>query len=304
MTGTIPRDVRSARRVPRWLRRCYNWVTGPVPEKGLLWRGVKQLELLQEAIVPNRLHKPGGLCYAEAKSVTLAQDGDGVGEALSGIFQRLLARYGPQRWWPADGVFEVIVGAILTQSASWTNVDKAMANLKALDLMNPRALRAVASEDLAVALIPSVYFNAKTHKLKAFVHHLGEFHNDDLQAMFDQDMLSLRRELLSIHGIGEETADDIVLYAAGKPMFVIDAYTRRVLDRLGIQPTRDRYDAYQALFMESLPHDAAFFNEYHALLDTHAKATCKKRTPMCVDCCLLEVCPTGGKTVRDGSRFP
>ena len=154
-------------------------------------------------------------------------------ERLMDVYRRLLARYGPQSWWPGDTAFEVIVGAILTQSAAWTGVARAIDNLKAAGMLSPAALRAVPIEELAVLIRPSVYFNAKSRKLRAFVEHLGERYDDDLDAMFRQDVEALRRELLSIHGIGEETADDILLYAADKPVFVIDAYTRRILGRLG-----------------------------------------------------------------------
>ena len=222
-------------------------------------------------------------------------------DRLMDVYRRLLARYGPQSWWPGDSPFEVIVGAILTQSAGWTGVERAIDNLKAADVLSPAGLRAVPIEELAVLIRPSVYFNAKSRKLRAFVEHLGEHYDDDLDAMFRQDADALRRELLSIHGIGEETADDIVLYAAGKPLFVIDAYTRRILGRLGITATTERYDAYQSLFMDSLPRDAGLFNEYHALLDRHAVEACRKRSPTCESCCLLSVCETGGASTASAS---
>ena len=225
-------------------------------------------------------------------------------ERLMDVYLRMLARYGPQSWWPGDSPFEVIVGAILTQSAAWTGVERAIDNLKAAGVLSPAALRAVPIEDLAVLIRPSVYFNAKSLKLRAFVEHLGERYDDDLDAMFRQDVDALRRELLSIHGIGEETADDILLYAAGKPVFVIDAYTRRILGRLGITPAVDRYEAYQALFMDSLPRDSGLFNEYHALLDRHGVEACHKSSPLCEPCCLLAVCPTGAATVEGCASRP
>ena len=214
---------------------------------------------------------------------------------LLDIYGRLYGRYGPQHWWPADGAFEVIIGAILTQAASWDNVDKALANLKARGLLEPAALRAVDQEELAGLIRPSVYFNSKARKVKAFVHHLEEHYDDDLATFLAKDADLLRQELLSIYGVGEETADDIVLYAAHKPMFVIDAYTRRIISRLGLDPGRDTYGSYQAIFMDNLSHDATMFNEYHALLDHHAAETCRKSRPACVGCCLLDVCPTGAR---------
>ena len=216
-----------------------------------------------------------------------------LSERLMDVYQRLLARYGPQDWWPGDSPFEVIVGAILTQSAGWAGVERAIDNLKAAGVLSPAALRDVPIEELAVLIRPSVYFNAKSRKLKAFVEHLGERYDDDLDAMFRQDTDALRAELLSIHGIGEETADDILLYAASKPVFVIDAYTRRIMGRMGVTPHVDRYGAYQSMFMDHLPRDEALFNEYHALLDRHAVEACRKRSPLCESCCLLDVCATG-----------
>ena len=218
------------------------------------------------------------------------------------VYRRLLARYGPQDWWPGDSAFEVIVGAILTQSAAWTGVERALANLKAAGVFSPAALRAVPIDDLGALIRPSVYFNAKSRKLKAFVEHLGEHYGDDLDAMFRQDAGALRRELLSIHGIGEETADDILLYAAGKPVFVIDAYTQRIMGRMGITPPVERYEAYQSMFMDHLPRDAGLFNEYHALLDRHGVEACRKRAPLCESCCLLALCRTGAGVV--GAAVP
>ena len=224
---------------------------------------------------------------------------ESLNEKLLDIYKRLFRRYGPQHWWPGDGAFEVIVGAILTQAASWHGVDKALANLKAQGLMSPKALRAVEQQELASIIRPSVYFNAKSQKLKAFVQHLWEHYDNDLEALLKRDTQQLRHELLSIYGIGEETADDIVLYAAGKPIFVIDAFTRRILDRLGLVPTRDTYGSYQAIFMDNLPHNTGLFNEYHALLDRHAAETCRKKGPSCGECCLLDICPTGTRIAAE-----
>ena len=224
---------------------------------------------------------------------------ESLNQRLLDIYKRLFRRYGPQHWWPGDGAFEVIIGAILTQAASWEGVDKALANLKARGLLEPAALRTVDQQELADLIKPSVYFNVKTQKIKAFVHHLWEHYNGNLEAMLDMDAHHLRGELMSIYGIGEETADDIVLYAANKPMFVIDSYTRRILGRLGLSPTRDTYASYQAIFMDNLPHDANLFNEYHALLDQHGSETCRKSTPACGECCLLDICPTGARITAE-----
>jgi endonuclease-3 related protein len=213
-------------------------------------------------------------------------------QTLLNIYHLLLERYRPQHWWPGDGPFEVIIGAILTQSAAWANVDRALANLKQAEVLSPGALRDLPGDTLADLLRPSGYFNAKARKVKAFVEHLGSRHQDDLDALLRQPAEMLRQELLSIHGIGEETADDILLYAAGYPFFVVDAYTRRIFERLGITPQGATYQAWQTLFHQVLPREATLFNEYHALLVAHGKATCRK-SPLCKGCCLLDLCPTG-----------
>ena len=214
------------------------------------------------------------------------------GAVLRDIYARLYARYGPQHWWPGNSQLEVILGAILTQSAAWTNVEKALANLKAAGTLSVDALRRIDEIELATLLRPSGYFNAKARKVKAFIDHLWDNYAGDLKSFLSKETLELREELLSLYGIGEETADDIVLYAADKPSFVIDGYTRRILERLGFSPDNESYRAYQQFFHQNLPADPALYNEYHALLDRHAKLTCKK-VPLCEGCCLLELCPTG-----------
>ena len=226
-------------------------------------------------------------------------------ERLVLIYRLLYEAYGPQHWWPGDSPFEVMVGAILTQSAAWTNVEKAIGNLKQAGVLSAPALRSLPLEGLARLLYPSGYYNAKATKVKALTRHLARY-DDDLDRLFDQDLESLRGELLGIHGIGEETADSIILYAAGKPSFVIDAYTRRIVDRLGLLSARTRdtegragrvaYSEYQALFADHLPADERLFNEYHALLVRLGKNLCRK-APLCPQCPLLGVCPMGQATV-------
>jgi endonuclease-3 related protein len=216
-------------------------------------------------------------------------DAPSLKKALPDIYQRLLARFGPQHWWPADEPFEVIIGAILTQSAAWGNVEKAIANLRGAGALSPRALRKLPRPKLAGLVHPCGYYNAKALKLKAFVYWLGNHYDDDLERLFALDAEELRQELLSVHGVGPETADSIILYAAGKPIFVIDAYTRRIISRLGLAPEKDSYAGYQALFMENLPADAQLFNEYHALLVCLGKNVCR-RQPLCAECCLEGIC--------------
>ena len=208
---------------------------------------------------------------------------------LTTIYERLLVAYGPQGWWPSDGPFETIVGAVLTQNTSWNNVDKALAKLRAADLMSPSAIRDVPEGELAEAIRSSGYFNTKARKLKAIAEHLCAY-DDDTDRWRSRDAKDLRAELLSVYGIGPETADDIVLYVADLPSFVIDTYTVRLIDRVGIAPPRKRYEDYQALFEDNLLPDAQLFNEYHALLDEHAKGVCLKTKPRCTECVLRDLC--------------
>ena len=213
-------------------------------------------------------------------------------DALFEVYRRLYAHYGPQHWWPGESRLEIILGAILTQAVAWTGVERALANLKTADLLSTQALRDVPEDALAAMLKPSGYFNAKARKVKAFINHLWGSYGGDLESLLSKEAGELREELLSIHGIGEETADDILLYAAEKPSFVIDTYTRRIFKRLALSPDGESYREYQAVFQRGLPPDPSLYNEYHALLDRHAKEACRKE-PRCVGCCLLELCPTG-----------
>lgn len=215
-----------------------------------------------------------------------------MGSRWRDIYERLLRCYGPQGWWPGDGPFEVMVGAILTQATSWKNVEKAIAHLKEAEALTPYGLRLLSNEALALLIRPCLYYNVKARKLKALARRLEEGYGDSLEALFTLDILELRRELLAIYGIGEETADSIILYAAGKPVFVIDAYTRRILGRLGLAGEEDSYRHLQAQFQDNLPADAVLFNEYHALLVRLGKEVCRPR-PLCHPCLLLDLCPTG-----------
>ncbi|GAI50475.1 unnamed protein product, partial [marine sediment metagenome] len=196
-------------------------------------------------------------------------------QKLLNIYHQLMDYYGPQHWWPAQEPFEVIVGAILTQSAAWLNVEKAVANLKAAKALSPKALRQLSLSELATLIHPCGYYNAKALKLKSLAHWLGEYYNDNLNRLFANTTDYLRQQLLSVQGIGQETADSIILYAANKPIFVIDAYTRRIINRIGLTPDSNNYTAYQSLFMDNLPTDAELFNEYHALLVCLGKDVCR-----------------------------
>jgi len=211
---------------------------------------------------------------------------------LTDAYDRLYAAYGPQHWWPGDSAFEIIAGAILTQSAAWSNVERVLANLKSAGALSPRGFAALPEGELAELIRPSGYYNAKARKLKAFVRLLDERVDGDLERLLALPAAELRALLLATHGVGPETADSILLYAAGRPVFVIDAYTRRTFSRLGLAPEIDTYDAWQTLFSESLAADAAMCNEYHALIVRHGKQVCRKR-PLCHACPLSAICPTG-----------
>jgi endonuclease-3 related protein len=225
-------------------------------------------------------------------AVSQREDGRGSSKAsLPAIYQLLYKRYGPQHWWPAETPLEMIIGAILTQSAAWTNVEKAINNLKANGSLSVEWLRSLSQDELARLIRPSGYYNVKARKIRAFVDWLVERYGGELDRLFALDSAELRNELLSVHGVGEETADSIILYAAHRPIFVIDAYTRRIIARLGLAPRDESYAAYQALFVNSLPHDGALFNEYHALLVQHGKTVCRKN-PLCAGCCLSRLCPS------------
>ena len=212
-------------------------------------------------------------------------------DRLTDIYDRLLERYGPRDWWPANSRFEVMVGAVLVQNTAWSNAAKAIRALSEAGLLSPHGLRSAGQDEIARLVYSSGYYNMKARKLKALVEWLGE-RDDDIEALMAGDPTTLREELLAIHGIGEETADDILLYALDMPVFVIDHYTKRLLFRLGLAPEKGPYALYQRLFTEHLPEDVPLFNEYHALIVTHAANVCKKE-PACGECCLLQLCPTG-----------
>ena len=215
------------------------------------------------------------------------------------IYQALLAHYGPQGWWPSDGPFETIAGAILGQNTAWRNAEKAIKNLKHAGVLSPEHIRSIPDGDLALLIRPSGYFNSKTKKLKAIANYLLEY-DDDFDKMNRREPKELRSSLLEVYGIGPETADDIVLYALGLPSFVVDNYTRRILTRLGVQVGREKYEVLQALFEENLSRDSELFKEYHALFDRHAIATCFKQRPACQECCILNFCDMGKRLVHSG----
>jgi len=207
------------------------------------------------------------------------------------IYHTLHAHFGDLDWWPADGPFEVMVGAVLTQRTAWRNVEIALGNLQAAGVVDMASLLATPQADLERLIRPSGTFRQKATCLIALFSAVDRRAGSSLMAFLDRPKGELREDLLAVKGIGPETADSIVLYAAGRPAFVVDAYTRRVLDRLEIDPGRS-YDDVARWFTDGLPPDAGLFNNYHAVLVELAKVNCRP-TPLCKGCPLLASCPTG-----------
>ena len=215
--------------------------------------------------------------------------GEEVREFLLCVFERLLERYGPQNWWPAETPFEMAVGAILTQATAWRNVERALGNLKSRGLLDPFLLSRISEEELWELLRPSGFFREKARRVRAFANFLVERYEGSLEKLLSKSAEEARAELLSLPGIGEETADSILLYAGGKPVFVVDSYARRIFSRLGVDAAGRSYKDFQAFFMNNLPLDARIFSEYHALLVRHGKEVCRKK-PLCERCCLEDLC--------------
>lgn len=207
---------------------------------------------------------------------------------LRSIFQQLLDAHGPQHWWPGDTPFEIMVGAVLTQNTAWINVERAIANLINADALDPARILAVEEAQLAEWLRPSGYFNIKARRLRNFCRwyvEAGEY--PDLSHWATEP---LRHALLAVNGIGPETADDMLLYAFERPVFVIDAYTRRLFARLGLITGDEGYETLRHACEAALGPDVALFNEYHALIVAHAKDTCRAR-PRCGECIFRRRCP-------------
>jgi endonuclease-3 related protein len=207
---------------------------------------------------------------------------------LPTIYRRLLAVFGPQHWWPAETPFEVMVGAILTQNAAWPNVERAITNLKRARRLNPKAIVALSSAELQRLIRPSGFFRVKARRLRAFADYFVSRYQGSIARVRRVPLDRLRPELLAVHGVGPETADSILLYALGKPSFVIDAYTRRILERHGLITHRAGYEDVRALFENSLPRRVKLYNEYHALFVRLAKTHCRPK-PHC-DGCPLSAC--------------
>jgi endonuclease-3 related protein len=206
-------------------------------------------------------------------------------------YDALMEAYGPQHWWPGQTRFEVIVGAILTQNTSWSNVERAIAELRREKLLSVAGIERVTVEKLSLLIRSSGYFRQKARKLKAFVEFLRERYDGSLDKMFASPTTDLREQLFAVHGIGPETADSILLYAGGHAVFVVDAYTRRILERHDLTRGKYTYEEIRRLFETNLPADPDIFNEYHALIVHTGKHFCRKRRALCEGCALRPFLP-------------
>jgi endonuclease-3 related protein len=210
-------------------------------------------------------------------------------ERLIDIFNRLADYFGPLHWWPADTPFEVVVGAILTQNTAWRNVEMAIAALKEAEILSVRGLIDVGRKRLEELIRPAGFFRQKAEMLQLFVAYLRQHYAGDLGALLEGPLDAVRNELLTLKGVGPETADSILLYAGDRPSFVVDAYTRRLLFRLGLLEGNEKYAEIRSLFMDHLPHSSELYNEYHALIVEQCKVYCRVK-PLCSDCPLKSVC--------------
>jgi len=209
-------------------------------------------------------------------------------QALSVIYNKLNSHFGDLHWWPAETDFEVIVGAILTQNTAWQNVERAIENLKTVHLLEPQLLYEVDCRILEELIRPSGYFRIKTSRIKNFLCFLYDHYTWNLGKMFQENLWQLREKMLGITGIGKETADSILLYAGRKPVFVIDAYTKRIFHRHGMVASNTSYDELQKFFMSRLPEEVPLYNQYHALIVTTGKKYCRA-VPHCEECPLRSV---------------
>jgi endonuclease-3 related protein len=211
-------------------------------------------------------------------------------EKLLDVYDRLYRTFGPRHWWPADSVIEMIIGAILVQNVSWKNTETALFNLKKRDLLCLDALNRVSAEILESQIRSTRYYRIKAKKLKAFASFVTEKYRGNLEELLSLPLSRLREELLKIYGIGEETADSIILYGSRQPIFVVDAYTRRIFHRLGFISENSSYRMMQDFFMKHLPVDTVLYNEYHALIDCLGNRLCSNKKPGCVQCPLQDIC--------------
>jgi len=213
-----------------------------------------------------------------------------INKELKHIYDLMYEVAGPKHWWPAETPFEVIIGAILTQFVSWKNVTTAIGNLKNRNLLSVEGICEVSDEELEGLIRCTRFYRQKARRLKEFCLYLRNNYDGSLEKFFDKDIKALRSELLAMYGIGEETADSIILYAAEKPIFVVDAYTRRGFNKLGYFKEDISYKEMQKFFMDNLLHDTKFFNEFHAQIDGIGSNYCTGKNPKCNECPLKTVC--------------
>ena len=214
-----------------------------------------------------------------------------ITKRLLQVYHTLLAQHGEQHWWPGDTPFEIMVGAVLTQNTAWSNVERAIANLLEREELEAQAILHARHDHLAAWIRPSGYFNVKTKRLKSFCRWYLD--NGGYEELKSWETDELREGLLSVNGVGPETADDILLYAFGRPVFVIDAYTKRIFNRLGLGVSTDRYEEWRSFFETHLKPSVPLFNEYHALIVSHGKNLCRPK-PRCDMCRLREECSALG----------
>jgi len=208
-------------------------------------------------------------------------------KALLDIYKRLYRHFGPRNWWPAKTPFEVMVGAILTQNAAWSNVEKAITNLKKKKLLSFKKMKSVDCMTLRLCVKPSGFYKEKAKKLKDFVMFLDKRCKGGVTKLSREKTRNLRQSLLNVRGVGPETADSILLYALKRKTFVVDAYTRRIFSRHDLVKEGDTYNQIKTFFEENLPRDRQLYNEYHALIVEAGKNYCKKKKPLC------SICPLG-----------
>jgi len=206
------------------------------------------------------------------------------------IQQQLQEHFGPRQWWPAESPFEVVVGAILTQNTAWTNVERAIGNLRQAEALSPERLATLPLSQLEGLIRPAGFFRQKSLRLQTLAKHLVEEWQSDLTAFCSGPLDVARTRLLSLEGVGPETADSILLYAAGRPSFVVDAYTRRIFTRFGLLQGGENYNEIRQMFMQNLPEDVQLYNEYHAQIVQLAKTCCRKNQTFCEDCPLKQKC--------------
>lgn len=207
-----------------------------------------------------------------------------AGNKIQAVYRLLFDHFGPLGWWPGDSPFEIMVGAVLTQNTNWSNVEKAIGNLRDAKLLNYNSLSTLSVDEIAQYIRPSGYYNLKAKRLKNLLEMIAILYGGELDLFLSESLEACRENLLGVKGIGPETADSILLYACGQAVFVVDAYTHRVFSRHNMIEEETDYEALQTLFMDNLPEDVQLFNEFHAQIVRVAASYCKKTKPLCAQC--------------------